>query len=215
MKRLFLTLLGAHLVACAGTQTGNPPLRPILDDDLIIVEETAEGLTITGEPGAVFPGGILIQSTNLVDGVPDAQPVLGNGAFELRVPFGTYRLQALNGRLRSSILDASVGAGIQSDQGVCRPRTRTNFVRIEGARDEVSEVTVEVFGACDALPTLEFLRGDQGLSASGMAFDGGVRFTLSFDGRAGEVEDTAVVRASGDPLFITVVAESCGEDCAP
>ncbi len=215
MKPLLCMLFVVSL-ACVGTETGNPPLQPDLDPERVELIEGGAGLLIVqGSAGAVDPGGVDIQTT--IFGSTDAPvriPTNEDGSFRFELPGAlTVRLQAINERLRSDVFDFSVVVGALS--GVCRPTVPETFMRIEGEPGEETAIRFPAQPVCaEMLMAPALVRGDQGLSVTGMsAGDGGLDVIVTFDGRDGEVEDLLEVRGSEDAVFITLVAEACAGGC--
>lgn len=210
--RLFLCIL---FVGCVGTETGNPPFQPDLDPELVELTDNGDGILIVeGEPGAIDPPGVEVQST--IFGTTDAPvrfPTNDDGSFRFELPgASTIRLQAINGRLRSDVFDFAALAGALT--AICQPSVPELFVRIEGEPGEETAIRFPARPVCDdaiGVPTLR--RGDQGLSVTGMSTAEGLDVIITFDGRDGEVEDMLELRGSEDAVFITVVAEACAGGC--
>ena len=221
MKRLFsLYFLAACLLcACIGTETGNPPLEPELNPNLLTFSEDGAQVQVQGAAGAVVPGGAELNITPL-----DGSPAFRfrselDGSFSVERPFtDEVRLQAIVGRSRSDVFDHDFREGALT--AVCRPVPDVDFIRIEGRPGENAIGYVGVTWPCGNPPSANLLYGDQGLSVTGAT--GGIdiqsairEFTLviTFDGRPEEQEDHIVVSMGSSSALITVVAEACGSEC--
>lgn len=202
--------------ACIGTETGNPPLQPDLNESLLTATEDGANARIVGMPGAVSPGGVELQLTELGSRAAPLRMLVGDdGSFELVQPlFSRGRLQAINGRLRSDTVDVSLTIDVAT--GDCRPVIPESYYRLEGPLGEERGFTFRVRSPCGETLTPSMRLGDQGLSVSGaVVADGGLDVTVVFDGREGEVEDVVRIGSPRSEQFITIVAESCGDDCTP
>lgn len=217
MKRLMPLVL---LAACLGTETGNPPLEPVeLDRNLLTFNDEGESVQVVGSAGAVMPGGANVQFTPL-DGSPAFRVVSeADGSFLIEQPFtAEVRLQAIEGRSRSDVFDHDFVS--DAFTAVCQPVPNVDFVRIDGRSGEDAIGYVTVRWPCGNPPSATMLYGNQGLSVGGAT--GGVTtqsaqdtltLAITFDGRAGEVEDHVVVSMGTSRAVITVVAEACDDEC--
>lgn len=217
MKRLIPLVL---LAACLGTETGNPPLEPVeLDRNLLSFSSDGDRVQVAGSAGAVMPGGADVQFTPL-DGSPAFRIISGlDGSFLIEQPFtAEVRLQAIEGRSRSDVFDHDFVS--DAFTAVCQPLPNVNFMHIDGRSGEDAIGYVTVSWPCGNPPSATMLYGNQGLTVRGTT--GGVSvqssqdtltLAISFDGRAGEVEDHVVVSMGTSRAVITVVAEACGDNC--
>lgn len=218
MKRLIPLLL---LAACLGTETGNPPLEPVeLDRNLLSFDNDGDSVQVVGSAGAVMPGGADVQLTPL-DGSPAFRVISEqDGSFVIEQPFtAEVRLQAIEGRSRSDVFDHNFVS--DAFTAVCQPLPDVDFMQIDGRLGEDAIGYVTVSWPCGNPPSATMLYGDQGLSVAGTTGGIGVQsaqetltLAVTFDGRAGEVEDHVVVSMGTSRAVITVVAEACGDDCA-
>lgn len=212
MKHLIPLLL---LCACVGTETGNPPLEPVeLDRNLLSFNDDGDDVLVVGTAGAVMPGGADVQFTPL-DGSPATRITSEeDGSFLIEQPFtAEVRLQAIEGRSRSDVFDHDFVSN--SFTAVCQPLPNVDFLRIDGRFGEDAIGYVTVSWPCGNPPSATMLYGDQGLSVAGTT--GGVSvqsvqdtltLAVTFDGRAGEVEDHVVVSMGASRAVITIVAEA-------
>lgn len=212
MKRILLALT---LTACIGTETGNPPVQPELDANLLMFSEDGDQVQVQGLAGSVIPGGADVQLTPL-DGSPAFRVMSElDGSFVIERPFtAEVRLQAIEGRGRSDVFDHRFLSDVQME--VCRPIPDTDFIRVEGNPGEEAIGYVTVRWPCGNPPSASMLYGDQGLSVEGVGFQAEqsmLTLAITFDGRTGELEDHVVVSMSGSSAVITIVAEACGSDC--
>ena len=202
--------------ACIGTETGNPPLEPELNPNLLSFSDDGAQIQVQGAAGAVVPGGAEVKLTPL-DGSPAFRFMSeADGSFSVDRPFAPeLRVQAIVGRHRSDVFDHTFLS--DSLTAVCRPIPDVDFIRIEGGPGRSAIGYVNVRWPCGNPPSANMLYGDQGLSVTGsvdvQSASDELTLAITFDGRAGEVEDHVVVSGESSQAIITVVAEACGSEC--
>jgi hypothetical protein len=100
-------------VACAPTETGNPPATPTIDPVDVRYEETgvAETPTLRGLPGSVEPAAGTIDIVNLDGGGTATAGVTAVGGFEAALPGNAedlYRVQVVSSDGRSAPVDLAI-----------------------------------------------------------------------------------------------------------
>ncbi|HMI91028.1 MAG TPA: hypothetical protein VK509_06670, partial [Polyangiales bacterium] len=85
---------GSGVVPQDSTETGNPPVIDIARIALVV---TRDEVHVTGERGAVTPGGVKVEVENLASGEVESGDVARNGSFDVAVEGSfddTYLLRA-------------------------------------------------------------------------------------------------------------------------
>ncbi|HKU42221.1 MAG TPA: hypothetical protein VJR89_28880 [Polyangiales bacterium] len=113
----------ALLVACFSankpldsTQTGNPP---VIDTQRVGLHVRSDSVHVVGEPGAVEPGGVIVEVTNLDSGAVTRTKAASDGSFDVAVdgsPYAVFSVRARDGGDVSSTVyvlrgTAAVGDG--------------------------------------------------------------------------------------------------------
>lgn len=96
-------VIGSLFAACfsatkplESTQTGNPP---VIHTERVALHVTSKGARVIGEPGAVKPGGVTVEVTNITTGVTTTTQAAADGSFEVKVGSGgdSYSVRAKAG----------------------------------------------------------------------------------------------------------------------
>src|SRR5262245_49392840 len=120
----------------SSTETGNPPA---IDSALVALVVTRDEVHVVGEPGAVTPGGIVVEVETVATGDTQRGPVTDDGAFDVQVDGSLDDLYALRAigegdggapRISSTVYvyrgRATVGAG---DAGTLSCEDRAAVIR--------------------------------------------------------------------------------------
>jgi hypothetical protein len=114
MRDVAVASLLVALSACDITDTGNPPMAPVIDPTLVDgAVPLGDPVLVTGAGGAIQPAAGIVRLTNLEDGSdPVDAPVAPDGSFEANIVAmdgDVVRVQAIAGERRSGPLDLEVG----------------------------------------------------------------------------------------------------------
>lgn len=72
--------------ACSSTETGNPP---VLDPQRLAFHVVADGIKVTGEAGAVLPGGSTVEFAGADQVAVISMQTAADGSFQTTIPLGT------------------------------------------------------------------------------------------------------------------------------
>jgi len=131
------------------TETGNPPVIDIARIALVVKRDEVH---VTGEPGAVTPGGVEVEVENLASGEVERGDVAGNGSFDVAVDGSfddTYLLRAQAQRAAPASAPVYLyrgGAMIATDGG----QASSCEQRAEIIRDQLTDVVADASRACDS-----------------------------------------------------------------
>jgi hypothetical protein len=108
-KRALVIVMGSLIAACFSatkpldsTQTGNPP---VIDTERVALRVTSSDVRVSGEPGAVEPGGAKVEVKNLTTGMSFTTEAAADGSFDLEVMGSendAYSVRAKSGGRTSS-----------------------------------------------------------------------------------------------------------------
>lgn len=117
MKKIFGLCVAIVVCGCAITESGNPPVIPIIDTAQIHenVVVLSNGFSLFAPAGAITPGGGTVFLVNLDTSEDEASAtVQADGSFEINADFGefdTYRLWIEQGSVASEPFDFSLSGG--------------------------------------------------------------------------------------------------------
>lgn len=206
MKSLLLLALGFSAMACAVTDTGNPPASPDVDPDLVENDSSSTGsTTLRGLPGAIFPAEGVVRVTPHGNAPPRTATVQPDGSFEAVVDFGAdgndvIRLQVVQGALRSEPMDFD-SSGLRAAMPSCLIMDAWSQVVF----DETSPSTfaIEMTNECEE--SLEF--GEPVVHPSGPFTLAPGRLTELASGDSGTLTLRVLTAESGEHLvFVPIVA---------
>jgi hypothetical protein len=121
---LVLVLLGAAATACTvsygpqdGTETGNPPA---IDASLVALVVQADAVRVTGQPGAVSPGGTALELVSAFSGEVFHATASADGSFSVEVTtaeLDTFELRAVRGGAESNTVFVTRGGAAVTPAG--------------------------------------------------------------------------------------------------
>lgn len=100
----------AHNGPMEGTETGNPPL---IDSTLLTLVVSSDEVHITGDPGAVSPGGTPLEIVSSFSGDAFHGTAAADGSFDIAVsdaPLDTFEVRAVSGDTSSNAVYVARGA---------------------------------------------------------------------------------------------------------
>lgn len=218
-----LVLASCLLAGCLGTETGNPPMEPVIDVSKIQLVEVEGTVRFTGAPGAIRPGGATARLVNLDTVTPLVQEavdasgaftatVLGNGA-------NVIRLQARAGDLRSAPIDFALVAVPSTISACLGVVAHADFGSV--SRGSTSELPLGMINGCGGdvmVMNQRFRAGDPQFAYRGpmtpFVLADGERTTLDLaltPSAAGEVEEVLLFDVAGPDGLERVAITLYGE----
>ena len=122
-----------HLRGGTSTETGNPPA---IESSLVTKSSDGERVHIVGEPGAVSPGSIEVEVTNLATGTTQTAKVAKDGSFDITVsgsPDDAYAVSGVDGKRRSDPVYVVLEVATAGDgkNGTLSCNQRSNLARLQ------------------------------------------------------------------------------------